>query len=527
MSFTSSSEPPCLFSRLSSSRHSSSLLKTDYAAHGVLKSVTPIDYSNEDTLLVGVIANQWPAWSIPFMHPRFELAWIILLDIDWVALVRKCFPNILVLHRPVVDFNRLQCTNIVAYNGPLENIARPLPFASICLFDWNMRFKQWNKWSISTHPVIHTTCGGVSNYSGVIKLAIPQLMTPTFVIPSALLGTYPLADLSSILIHTEHGDNLKAAPQLESLSEPIVKRVTHGSFHPRGLYPISASKPSFLVPCVFSPSRWVKRSLSREELLGVYDTPVSIVKRLSTRERRLLGLHQIIPVKCLTAYVQGLFLEGTIVRTGGGFISASITEGSRSSNSSNRKNIETVEVESKVNTPSNANIPGAWIENVKHNKDEKAAKNDDAKVPIHFWNQSLASKLNIQSLSFQQDEALKTLRTFMVKRIWTSNVTKCFCSYLRCKSCHLRRLEHKFNFKGKPKTFSCKKCKQDGWPRARDKCVSWDGKRYTWSKMEGKGKYTRWYNVYRCKAIKAEAMEVELDIEAGIDCIDRAVNCTA
>ena len=171
------------------------------------------------------------------------------------------------------------------------------------------------------------------------------------------------------------------------------------------------------------------------------------------------------------------------------------------------------------------NIPGAWRPNVKHNKDERAAKNDNADVPIHFWNKSLANKLKCDILSDIQQKAMEMLRTIFVRKFWTRNVTTCFCSYIRCKACHLKRLESKFDINNQRSTFSCARCKQHLPSPFKFRTVEFKQGKYQW-RSDGKQKYNRWYNIFRKKANVKEACEIALDIEAGIDCIARAVACT-
>ena len=171
-------------------------------------------------------------------------------------------------------------------------------------------------------------------------------------------------------------------------------------------------------------------------------------------------------------------------------------------------------------------IPGAWRQNVKHNKDERAAKNDNADVPIHFWNESLASKLNLSVLTTKQQKAMSTLRREFTRRVWVRKVTNCFCSYVRCKSCHLSRLANKFKPNSDSRTtFSCSRCKQHIRNPTKFKAVEFLHRKYSW-RSDGKQRYNKWYNLYRKKASHKEACEIELDIEAGIDCISRATYCT-
>ena len=123
-----------LLFRSNQSNHNTTLLDADYAAHGVLHSLTPVDYTSDNTISVGVIAFQWPAWSIPFMQPRFSLLWIIIIDPMWIPIIQTCFPKCLILHIDSVDFDILPRTDIIGFNGPIQDITLPPSFCCICVF---------------------------------------------------------------------------------------------------------------------------------------------------------------------------------------------------------------------------------------------------------------------------------------------------------------------------------------------------------------------------------------------------------
>ena len=497
-------------------RHSSEVNHAEYAAHGVLNAVTPVDYDDEDKLSVGVFSSDWPAWSIPFLHPRFIMRWIVVENIKLLLLVTKCFPSILVLSTKMLAETKLEPVDIIGYNGTTLDTSVPPTFGSICLFDWNVRIKNWKEWIIQSHSIKHNECGGVSDFSGVVKIAILKPMISSFRLKNNFISHYPVSSLDSILSHIENGENLKTAPRLATMSIPAVTSALHDSFHTGGLFPTMEHRPFFLIPCVFSPSRWVRRRLSTKERLGVQDIPISIMSCMTVIEQRLLSQMTFTPIKCLTAVIHGVFLQGTITSSGGG---VRIRE----------REIEAkIEVQpSRSTTPSqvNTDLPGAWVDNIIHNKDEKAAKNDDAKVPIHFWNNSLAAKLNVAVLSNKQCKALDVLREEIVKRVWVRNITRCFCLYLRCKACHLSRLEAKFDHKSKNKDFECTSCQRHC---SSELIIKWERGRYKWARKGGRDKYVEWYKKYRGLIDNVEEKrERATDVEVGTDCIRRAIKCTA
>ena len=315
---TTHSLPRRLLYRSSKDQHPSRIANVEYAEHGVLQSITPVDDSSTILILVGVIAAQWPGWTISFLQPKFSLIWILIMDLNWIPIIQVAFPSCLILHIDQVDFNILPQTDIIAFNGPIQPIKTAPSFGCICMFDWNVRLRRWNDWSISTHFVEHAKCGGVSDLVATIKIGIFRRSGRSFCLPSSVTGSYPLSSLASILDHKIHGTEIPIPPRLSTLKCPEVTKVTHGCYHFRGHFPSQVSNPEFLIPCVFAKSRWVKRRLSVKELLGTYDVPIHIIQLLSTMHQRSLVRSQFTPIKCLSAVVQEIFLTNDIEFSGGG-----------------------------------------------------------------------------------------------------------------------------------------------------------------------------------------------------------------
>ena len=113
-------------------------------------------------------------------------------------------------------------------------------------------------------------------------------------------------------------------------------------------------------------------------------------------------------VKCLVSIMNTVFIKGVVSVIGGGKVDID-GKGEKETGREEEEKKETVgSARNTANliqgmaadpdfTPDN--IRGAWRANVKHNKDEKAMKRDNAGVPIHFWNDSLAVKLGCNSLT--------------------------------------------------------------------------------------------------------------------------------
>ena len=112
--------------------------------------------------------------------------------------------------------------------------------------------------------------------------------------------------------------------------------------------------------------------------------------------------------------------------------------------------IESQIVDTKVIFPTN------WVKNEKHKKNEVAAKNDDAEVPVHLWDNALSVDLN-RPVTLEMMRSLKVLR-HAVCQVWKRRVTRCFCSWLRCRKCHGKQLKQKHKQEKEEVYDVCKTC---------------------------------------------------------------------
>ena len=128
----------------------------------------------------------------------------------------------------------------------------------------------------------------------------------------------PVGDLGSILGSKTGGNEFQTAPVLELLAEPVVRMVGN-CCHPRGLFPIRTPDASVIARFVFgSKSKMVKRSLTAEEALQVYDVSPSVYDRWSYASKTLVLSMLRVPLKVLVAVAASLVLVMGL-RVRGGF----------------------------------------------------------------------------------------------------------------------------------------------------------------------------------------------------------------
>jgi len=105
-------------------------------------------------LTAGVIASRWPGWSTAFSMQRLALKWILLRDRTLVGLVKDAFPKVKVLLWEDTELSPLTAVDIVGFNGPLDEVHKPLPFGSLYIRDWETRHR-WSGWIFSYETIQH------------------------------------------------------------------------------------------------------------------------------------------------------------------------------------------------------------------------------------------------------------------------------------------------------------------------------------------------------------------------------------
>jgi hypothetical protein len=487
-----------------------------YARNGVFSGVAPLfDPSVNDIMSVGVVCCTWPSWVYPFSHQSFKLLWIIVLPsgAHLFEAIKNQFQHVSVIqHVEDEGFSPPGVADIICFNGPCVGLSIAPTFGLLAFFDWKFRNRgKWDQWFFRFDSVSHSRCGGTSDFSGFITIGRHSSVTSAFPLHSSFVhSSFPACNLSTVTKCTITGKELLDDPHLPTLSgTPVTTSIGKNLFHFKGLFPFSTLSPEFLLPCVFGKrSKWVRRSLSLEEYRDVLDVPVS-----GMRKRSLFDLLPSVkvPIKILSAVVNDFFFHDT-----GGGVCGKFNDAYQVSN--------TNEVDS-------ATMATPWISNIKEIKDEAAVKHDDAEVPLHFWFDALECKLK-RTLNFKERHAIGILRDWSVNYIWKRSITKCFCCWLRCSSCHNKRLNRIFDksFRNETLRYSCNDCKS---LTKHDKDmltfnhVLINGKwkiKYEWSDT-GQKKYKHWHNRYM-RTDKAIRKDIRRSVDAASDCITRAANAS-
>ena len=477
-----------------------------YAAQGVSRSSRenlPVRFT------VGIICDSWPSWLFGFLHTSFSVIWVLLKNDFWINVLSECFPSITFhLARSSVE---LACPQILAVSDSSALVDNFLE-AQVLLFDWEAKLRGLKRWNSCFWRVRHDDCGGVSDLLVPIKCYINPLIRQSFKFdPGTILCDTPRSSLSSILDTKVKGSALLQGPRLAQLTSPQVTTV-HGNsvFHYQGLYPSQVPAPEFFIPCVFVPSKWVRRQLQPFELLRVFDLPVLVEKALSHRKSKLLIPLLKSPSKCLTSVTNGLFLASTAAIES---INSADAGGGLS-------------FPSAASHSSGATLPIGWKNNQAHDRDERAAKRDDAEVPVELWHDHLAMRLGKQKLSNNEIKAVSVIRS-SVLRVWKRSIGPCFVNWLRCKKCHNNKLRKRFagcylydNHVIPEHSTYCKTHKK----KLAGSWVVWADNRYQWA-AKGKRKYHLYWNLVLKGSSKLEREDIQESINAYLECMEKVYKC--
>jgi len=141
---------------------------------------------------------------------RLSLKWILLRDRTLIGLVQDAFPKVKVLLWEDTEWGRLIAVDIVGFNGPFDEIHKPLPFGSLYVWDWGPHH-HWPGWVFSYETIQHFNCGGVSDFQGSVTIGS---LASDLILPVNFHVESPLGDLGSILESKAGGQEFSTAPIL-------------------------------------------------------------------------------------------------------------------------------------------------------------------------------------------------------------------------------------------------------------------------------------------------------------------------
>ena len=390
--------------------------------------------------LIILTDGHWPSWT--YVLDLFLESSIVFKKATILAPSRSCHNffglsrtsaitwDILELVKPLSTHchNKLlalvSTSGLLLYSGTLpgfHNLMISLDhlastsFRLLAIIHGQVRLRKLRRYSLLTWRLIkHSDVGSAT--SGKFWIGYTQDLRSESIPPPT---SCPLAMM----------DLLEFAPKGISVDEskppPSTSRLaaTHPALSPvsawycNGLFPhhMMNKQPLVVTPSPFVPSKWCSRILTAREYTRLFDIPVAIESRVAKCIPSSLPtdhpIRNSVPGKLLT---HALWLAGFCSVHGEGI--------------GLQRPIFTVD-----------NTTGYIVSQEQFNKasgnvDVKAAKMDDAAVPVVIWNNRLLETYPDQKVVRKQsrqklDDALDILRTFMLK-IWKRKVRSSFIHYL-------------------------------------------------------------------------------------------------
>ncbi len=192
------------------------------------------------------------------------------------------------------------------------------------------------------------------------------------------------------------------------------------------MFPLDAKDPRLIVPCIFSPTKWVRRKLTGIEMCKVKDLPDSYTQQfLSGQIANICQDKTLVPMKVVHRMLDALsdhLSQCNNLRS---------SEGVSSLEDSQQVKYQKLEEKS---------IVGESIVN----RNLSAAKADDAEVPEFLWDQAL-----ILEGEWDKRRALKHLRAFTL-RWWQANIRRELLKWFFNEHPELRNALHQWTAESPP-----------------------------------------------------------------------------
>ena len=259
---------PQIIRRLDSGLLSASTCARDYSNDGVrINNLAVTQPQSVRAFKIGVIASNWPTWAFGFHHTRFHLVWIVVHEHAIAQLCKRFFKQATVLLMSSLSWESLQAVDVVCFSGKeLGAISAP-PMGSIVLCDWNCRpTKAWKDWTSKFIQGTHSMCGGVTNHAFTFRLFVHKHTLASFSLENLTVDPHPRTTVNCIVSCTIGGKALPQPPSLHKVNSSEVHSLGKNLFHYKGLYPIDCfPRAEFFLPCVFTPSKWVQRTLKLQK----------------------------------------------------------------------------------------------------------------------------------------------------------------------------------------------------------------------------------------------------------------------
>lgn len=461
----------------------------------------PVLLAVEDRPTVGIVASETGQWVWEARALGLVVAWVWaptnkLEKLSWL---RGELSSVLITNRP----DRLTNVDLIVCEARVPKWLSEWKLSSL-LVSVGVGGRFASKWG-KTVMVSHRDVGGLLDETVRLKLCSCRKWNWNEPMLERVLQTSVYQVASDTV---ELGRPTKA-PKERLLTGPArAVALGRNTFHAGGLYPTMVGKfesePNFVLPSVFSPTRWVRRRLTAVEKWTVKDAPVRVGECASRAKCDMEHLwRKMKPGRCLFYGLKGI-LEGIGCMDDKGRaskwklrrISNTTNEIKQSvggkrdlmdelSENLNDLSLTRVKKMRRVGEPTSEAIleeqpphhdlegPEDWSSD--EEVDSKATKSDDAKADVEKWDTELCRTLRIKN-GKEIREAAVVIRSAMLAVV-KRNATKQFFHWMKDKHSVYKQRS--------------KKAVRFGWKvRKGKKRLSF--KVYDWE-VDGRETYRKWW----------------------------------
>lgn len=261
-------------------------------------------------------------------------------------------------------------------------------------------------WSIQTITLQHSELGGVTNGRHHVRIATRDEIGE--ITPRAPVGTN--ATLNQILDPTLSGKPCDGEDSMEG-----------GDNTPSGLLDWSRRHSAVVAPTVYSSSPYVERCLSVRELLSALDAPTEKVKAATGPELSQWARELTLPFKVRREVCEWLYI---LVTQRDPNESSTMGKAKRPAEGPFGPEAKRLRRAEENPVEKTCSIPPQGVSSNDPQSQQKAAKHDDAEVPVALWNDRVrqGSRLTLT------DQELDLIRNLLLT-YWKKLVARNFASW--------------------------------------------------------------------------------------------------
>jgi len=250
-----------------------------------------------------IFSRGWPSWFWAARARGYHVSLILLQDASWKGLIKQFSPSTdVVVWQDVGDIVYPVVEGIFSDFNLKGTLTPVLNYITKFVVSLKALSNPAPHWQYYKTQLNHHLCGGVTTGSWIVHVYSLITHEPFTIVRQAQ------RDLSTVVDSMISKGTPCAPPRkLNQEKELSAVELRPGTFHGRGLIPWNAAAIRVVVPGVFSPTKWIRRTLTDKERLLSWDISHEVLSVLPEKElRKLLSSGVALPAKCCTTVLDGI-----------------------------------------------------------------------------------------------------------------------------------------------------------------------------------------------------------------------------